>query len=90
MSLENAKGHKEPCLACGGEMTFGIGSPNSIGRETKDEERGISNDLDQNEKLRERSRRHFQEHELPRLIEKEGKDFAIRQGWINEDGTIKK
>lgn len=90
MAYEKAQVHTEPCPTCKAPIAFALGKPSSIGRETKDEDRGISNDLDLKDKLRERSNEHFRTHELSRLIEKEGKDFAIRNGWINEDGTVKK
>lgn len=89
-SYDEARKHVEACPSCGSEVSFAVGKPNAVGRETKDEERGISNDIDHGEKLADRAKKHFQEHDLPRLIEKEGKEFAIRQGWLNEDGTTKK
>lgn len=85
-----ARAHTEGCPSCGAVVSFAVGSPTALGKETKDEERGVSTDLDLHDKLRERSTKHFHEHELPRIIEKEGKEFAIRQGWLNDDGTPKK
>jgi len=87
---ETAKAHKESCPSCGSEVSFAVGRPLAIGKETKDEYRGITAELDVKEKLLERANKHFNEHELDRIVAKEGKEFAIRQGWLNEDGTKKK
>jgi putative FmdB family regulatory protein len=89
-SYDTARTLEEACPECGGTVSFALGKPNAIGRETKDEYRGISNDLDVKEKLADRAHKHFMDHELDRVIAKEGKEFAIRQGWLNEDGTKKK
>jgi putative FmdB family regulatory protein len=89
MAYDKARALKEPCPECGKEISFAVGKPNAIGRETKDEYRGISADLDVKEKLLERANKHFVEHELDRVVAKEGREFATRQGWLNEDGTKK-
>jgi hypothetical protein len=90
MAYDKAKTHEEACPECSSPVTFALGKPNAIGRETKDEYRGISSDLDVKDKIKERAHNHFMEHDLDRLVAKEGKEFAVRQGWLNEDGTKKK
>ncbi len=87
---ETAQSYKETCPTCSSDVTFAVGNPSAIGKETKDEYRGISSELDVKERLLERSQKHFYEHEIDRIIAKEGKEYAIRQGWLNEDGTKKK
>lgn len=67
-----------------------LGRPEALGKETSDEYRGKSIDLDLKQKLGERAERHFREHDLPRIIEREGKEFAIRQGFLDPEGNSKK
>jgi len=58
--------------------------------EATDEYRGKSNPQGLKKQLLERSTEHFKKHELPRIIEKEGKEVAIRQGWLDIEGRPKK
>ena len=89
LSASKIKSHVETCNKCNSVMEQGFGLPNVQGKETLDEYRGVSANLDIKQKIADRAHEHFVKHELPRLIQKEGKEFAIRQGFIDEDGTPK-
>ena len=89
-TLEKAKAHYEQCPACdSGKLRYSIPKPNSVAKETLDEYRGKSVEMDLTQKLEDRSREHFKKSDLPRLIEEHGTEFGIRNGWLNEDGTTK-
>jgi putative FmdB family regulatory protein len=85
MDAARARAHQEPCPECGSTASLAASAPNAIAKETKDEYRGKSVEMDISEKLERRAREHFEKHDLPRLIEKEGKEFAIRQGFLDPD-----
>lgn len=91
LSPDKAKSYSEVCPSCKEDvLKYGLGTPQALGKETKDEYRNKSVEQDLGEKLLERSNEHFRKHELPRIIEKEGKAFAIEQGFITEEGIPKK
>lgn len=90
LSPDKVRVHKESCPVCGKPLALKLGRPEALGKETADEYRGKSVDLDLKQKLAERSKRHFLEHDLPRIIEREGKEFAIRHGFLDPDGNSKK
>ncbi len=89
MSQAEAEVYQENCPSCGSELQLRLGKPSALAKETTDEYRGKSLDQGLNEKLLERSKAHFRQHDLPRLIEKHGREFAIRQGWIDDEGKPK-
>ena len=90
LNLDKAKYHSEPCDACSdGVLRYTMPKPNSVAKETLDEYRGKSVEMDLTKKLEDRSREHFKKSDLPRLIEEHGTEFGIRNGWLNEDGTVK-
>ena len=90
MSLDKAKEHFEECHSCNdGTLRYTLPKPNTVAKETLDEYRGKSVEMDLNRKLEERSHEHFKKSDLPRLIEEHGQEFCVRNGWLNEDGSIK-
>lgn len=90
MTLDRAKEYSEECEACEtGTLSYTLPKPNAVAKETLDEYRGKSVEMDLERKLEDRSREHFKKSDLPRLIEEHGTEFGIRNGWLNEDGTIK-
>lgn len=90
LSSEKAQGHAEACPTCGRPLALKLGRPEALGKETADEYRGKSIDLDLKQKLGDRARQHFLDHDLPRIIEREGKEFGIRQGFLDPEGNPKK
>jgi len=90
MTLDRAKAHFEDCEACDdGKLTYTIPKPNAVAKETLDEYRGKSVEMELTRKLEDRSHEHFKKTDLPRLIEEHGTEFGIRNGWLNADGTVK-
>lgn len=85
MSADKAREYTETCPSCGSQISFALSKPNAIAKETSDEYRGKSVEMGIQDKLLKRSEDHFQKHDLPRLIEKHGKEYAVRQGWIDPD-----
>lgn len=78
------------CPECqSGDVSARLGAPAALGKETSDEYRGKSVDQNLKEKIQERNHAHFVKNDLPKIIEKQGKEFAIRQGFIDEDGRAK-
>lgn len=77
----------QTCSRCGSMMSRILGTPSARGVITADEYRGTKCDENIKEKLRERSDVHFVEHELPRIIEKHGHEFAVRHGFIDIEGN---
>jgi predicted nucleic acid-binding Zn ribbon protein len=78
------------CKKCGGDVRQVIGSPAVDQRETTDEYRGKSNDPEIRRKLNDRAKTHFKEHQLPRIVEEKGKEFALETGLIDHDGRFRK
>lgn len=83
MSPEGRDKYKGPCPKCQSDMIPVMGTPTSKAVTAGDEYRGVKHDLDIKDQIKERSAEHFKKHELPRIIEEQGKEFAIRQGFIN-------
>lgn len=77
------------CQACGSAMERRMGTPEPLGKQTLDEYRGLSVSENLKDKLTERSNDHFRKHEIPRLIEKHGREYALQRGWIDLEGNIK-
>jgi putative FmdB family regulatory protein len=74
---------------CGAEMARQIGEPHARAVETGDEYHGLKMVQGVREMATERAREHWRKHELPRIVEREGKEFAVRQGFIDEEGNVK-
>jgi putative FmdB family regulatory protein len=85
MTLVKAKSHEEVCPECGSRVSLSIGKPNAIAKETSDEYRGKSIEMGISDKVLQRSKDHFQKHDLPRIIEEHGKEFVVRQGFVDPD-----
>jgi len=90
LNPDRVSGYAEDCPSCVKPLAPKLGRPEALGKETADEYRGKSIDLDLKHKLGERAGQHFLEHDLPRIIEREGKEFAIRQGFLDPEGNPKK
>lgn len=87
-TLKEAKSASYSCPVCSNaSMELRIGSPSVLAKETTDEYRGKSNIQGLSDKLKDRSHDHFVKHDLPRIIATQGKEYAIRQGFINEEGV---
>lgn len=84
------KDHVEECPICLIPMEQTMGNPSSRHMVTADEYRGKKYDEDINKKLRDRAQNHFQKHELPRIIEKHGTEFCLKQGLIDIEGNPKR
>lgn len=82
-----ARTHTEACPECGKALVFRFGAPNAQAMETKDEYRGKSIEMGVSDKILERSSEHFRTHELPRLIEQHGREWAERNGHIDFEGN---
>lgn len=74
------------CQVCGTPLVETLGTPSVSEKVTMDEYRNKKVDANIGDKIKERNKEHFEKHELPRIIEKEGKEFAIRQGWLTPEG----
>ena len=64
-----------------------LGAPAALAKETSDEYRGKSVDQDIKSKLKDRASEHFRKHELPRMIDKHGKEYAQQQGFLDAEGN---
>lgn len=71
------------------KMQRQISTPSVRAMETSDEYRNKKNVQDINKMSNERARDHWRKHELPRFIEENGLELAIKNGWSNPDGTPK-
>ena len=86
---KDAEGYSGACHICGHALYFALGKPDKQAVETVDEDRGKKSIQGIEKMIDERASEHFKKHELPRLIEKEGLETAIQQGWVDETGNIK-
>ena len=71
------------------EMVRQVGTPSVRAVETGDEYHGLKSVQGVRDMVTERSRDHWRKHELPRIIEKEGKEKAVEQGLIDQEGNVK-
>lgn len=71
------------------KMERQMSAPSVRAMETSDEYRGKKNVQDINKMSEERVKEHWRKHELPRFIEQNGLEIAIKNGWANPDGTPK-
>lgn len=53
-------------------------------------EKGKAQLKDQDRILRERTRSHSREHEMHDLVQSNDREEAVRNQWINEDGSVRK
>jgi hypothetical protein len=70
-------------------MARQISAPSLRSMETADEYRDKKTVQDVGQMSHDRAREHWRKHELPRFIEKNGIEEAIKNGWVNPDGTPK-
>ena len=63
-----------------------MGATSVLGKTTIDEYRGKAVDERLSEKLSDRSHDHFVRHELPRMLDKEGRSYAEDNGFVDFDG----
>lgn len=78
-----------PCEVCSQPMARQMGSPSAIERETVDEYRKKSRFSDTEQKRHERAQEHFRKVELPKIIETQGLEYAIRHGWVKPEDQPK-
>lgn len=71
------------------DMGRQIPIPSIRAMETSDEYRNKKNVQDINKMSEERVKEHWRKHELPRFIEQNGIEAAVKNGWVNPDGTPK-
>lgn len=71
------------------KMQRQISTPSVRAMETSDEYRGKKNVQDINKMSEDRAKDHWRKHELPRFIEQNGLEAAVKNGWANPDGTPK-
>lgn len=71
------------------KMPRQISAPSLRAMETADEYRDKKTVQDVGKMSQERARDHWRKHELPRFIEQNGLEAAIKNGWANPDGTPK-
>lgn len=71
------------------EMARQLAAPSVRSMETSDEYRNKKNVQDINKMSEDRARDHWRKHELPRFIEQNGLETAVKNGWANPDGTPK-
>lgn len=71
------------------EMKRQLSAPSVRSMETSDEYRNKKNVQDIDKMSEDRARDHWRKHELPRFIEQNGLEAAVKNGWANPDGTPK-
>jgi hypothetical protein len=71
------------------EMVRMMGTPNLRAVETGDEYHGLKAVQGIKDMTTERARDHWRRHELPRIVEKDGKEKAVEQGLIDQEGNPK-
>ena len=76
------------CFVCGEPLVRILGVPSTQSKETVDEYRGKSVDSDIKDKISDRAHDHWVKHDLPRIIATEGKEYAVRQGFIDIEGNV--
>jgi len=87
-TINEVSKYETDCPECKeGTLLAQLGAPAALGKETSDEYRGKSVDQDIKDKLRVRSKEHFRKNQLPRMIDKHGKEYAQQQGFIDAEGN---
>lgn len=88
MTAKEADEFSGACFVCGEPLSRVIGVPSTSSKETVDEYRGKTVDTGINDKIAERAHDHWVKHDLPRIIATEGKEYAVRQGFIDSEGNV--
>jgi putative FmdB family regulatory protein len=88
MTAKEADEFSGACFVCGEPLTRVLSAPSTSAKETVDEYRGKSVDANLNDKIAERAHDHWVKHDLPRIIATEGKEYAVRQGFIDVEGNV--
>jgi len=78
------------CVKCNQNMQIELSSPGVRSMETYDDYHGLTIVQDQNKMAGDRAQDHWRKVELPRFIQENGLEEAIKNGWANADGTPKK
>lgn len=78
------------CDGCGEHMIPTLGATSVLGKVTIDEYRNKSVDENIEKKLNDRASERFTKHDLPRIVEKHGKEYAISKGYMDSDGNPKR
>ncbi len=81
--------HGDPDHPLPMQMERQLSAPSVRSLETADEYHGIKNVQDNSKMVDERAKDHWRKHELPRFIQENGVEAAIKNGWVNPDGTPK-
>jgi putative FmdB family regulatory protein len=75
------------CPECEMFMVRQVSAPAVSSNETTDAYRGGKRTQGVEKMADERNRKHFREHELPRIIEEHGMEYAIRMGFCDREGN---
>lgn len=81
-----AEKYAATCPTCNSPLVIALGVPFTRSLETLDEYRGKKVPENLDKMLTDRAKEHFQKHDLPRIIEEQGIEFAKRQKWVDADG----
>lgn len=65
-------------------------APGTKFMEKQDADRGKSAMIGQEKILKERARKHSRDVEMHDLVQKNERDLAHQNGWLNDNGTIRK
>jgi len=76
------------CAICNSKLSRILGIPSSLSRQTVDEYRGKQVEENIDDKIETRAHEHWVKHDLPRIIATEGKEYAVRQGFIDIEGNV--
>jgi len=68
-------------------MKLRMGAPAALGKVTIDESRGISVEEGLRQKLLDRAHEHHIRHDIPRIIDKQGLESAVRDGFVDIEGN---
>jgi putative FmdB family regulatory protein len=90
MTPKEADAFSGACFVCGKPLSRVLSIPSTQAKETVDEYRGKSVDSDIDNKIAERAHEHWVSHDLPRIIAEQGKEYAVRQGFIDVEGNVVK
>lgn len=76
------------CTNCNGVLHRTLGAPSSLSKQTVDEYRGRQIEQNIDDKISSRAHEHWVKHDLPRIIAAEGREYAVRQGFIDIEGNV--
>lgn len=88
MTPDEADGFSGACFVCGEPLVRVLGVPSTSAKEIVNEYHGKSIDAEIDSKISERAHQHWVKHDLPRIIATEGKEYAVRQGFIDSEGNV--